>query len=75
MGEEVLSDKEIEALKNEINRIDRRIDETKTSFLEDKSYLKENKPHVDKHMTLKDSVFKVDVEIGKYRRAYDDLMD
>lgn len=75
IGEELLIDQEIEALKSEINRIDRRIDETKTSFLEDKSYLKENRPHVEQHKVLKDGSMKVDVEIEKFRRAYDDLME
>ena len=74
IGEEFLIDQEIESLKREINKIDKRIDETKTSFLEDKSYLKENRPHVEKHKVLKDGVMKVDVEIEKFRRAYDDLM-
>ena len=75
IGEELLIDQEIEALKSEISRIDQRIDETKTSFLEDKSYLRENKPHVEMHKALKDGAMKVDVEIEKFRRAYDDLMN
>lgn len=74
LDEEHVIDQEIEELKSEISKLDGRINDTKTSFMQDKTYLKENKPHVEKHKVLKDDIFKMDVEIEKYKRAYDDLL-
>jgi peptidoglycan hydrolase CwlO-like protein len=75
LDEEHVIDQEIQELKSEISKIDNRINDTKTSFMQDKTYLKENAPHVEKHKVLKDEIFKMDVEIEKYKRAYDDLLN
>lgn len=75
LDEEHVIDQEIEELKNEISNLDNRINETKASYMQDKTYLKENAPHVEQHKVLKDEIFKMDVEIEKYKRAYDDLLN
>jgi chromosome segregation ATPase len=75
LGEEHIIDQEIAELKHEISNLDNRIHDTKKSFMEDKTYLKENVPHVQEHKHLKDEMFKMDVEIEKYKRAYDDLLN
>jgi len=74
LDEEHIIDQEISELKNEISMIDSRLDETKNNYMQDKSYLRENLPHLEKHKVLKDEMFKMDVEIEKYKRAYDDLL-
>lgn len=67
-------DSEIRELKKEISSIDQQIDQSKTSFLEEKSFTQENRPFVQKHITLKEGQLKMDVEIEKFKRAYDDLL-
>lgn len=68
-------DDEIYNLKEEISKLDETINGTRRSFMMDKSMNEGNRSRIDDSRRLKEILKKKDVEIERYKIAYDKLLN
>lgn len=67
-------DNEIYTLKNELSKLDETINDTKRSFLEEKSFTGDKGNHLIANKKLKEMVKRKDIEIERYKIAYEELL-